>query len=63
MFNTFELKDAIRFVGVIVAIVATMLIGDYLGYKIGRWRLALILGIVTLVTVVAFTIYSAIRLA
>lgn len=62
MFDTFELKDAIRFVGVIVAIVVTMLLGDYLGYKIGRWKLALILAILTLVTVVAFTIYSAIRL-
>ncbi len=61
--SSFELKDAIRFVGLIVAIVAAMLIGDYLGYKIGRWRLALILGVVTLVTIIAFTLYSAIRLA
>ena len=61
--SSFELKDAIRFVGLIVAIVVTMLVGDYLGYKIGRWKLALILAVLTLVTVVAFTIYSAIRLA
>lgn len=59
----FELKDAIRFVGIIVAIVASMLLGDYLGNRIGRWRLAAILGILTLVTIITFTIYSAIMLA
>ncbi len=63
MFGSFELKDAIRIVGVVVAIVIAMLVGDYLGYKIGRWKLALILAIVTLATIVAFTIYSAIRLS
>lgn len=59
----FELRDAIRIVGIIVGVVIAMLAGDYLGYKIGRWKLALILAAVTLVTIVAFTIYSAIKLS
>ena len=35
-----ELEIAIRVVEIIVAAVLMMLLGDYLGYKIGRWRLA-----------------------
>ncbi len=59
----FELKSAIFVVEVIVAAVLIMLLGDYLGYKIGRWRLAAIVGGITLVSIVAFAIYAAIRLA
>ncbi len=59
----FELKSAIFVVEVIVAAVLIMLLGDYLGYKIGRWRLAAIVGGITLVSIVAFAIYAAIKLA
>ncbi len=60
-----ELKSDISVIviGGIVAAVLIMLLGDYLGYKIGRWRLAAILGGVTLVSIVAFAIYAAVRLA
>ena len=58
-----ELKSAILVVEIIVAAIVIMLLGDYLGYKIGRWRLAAILGIVALVSIAAFAIYAAIRLA
>lgn len=58
-----ELKSAIIVVEIIVAAVVIMLLGDYLSYKIGRWRLAAILGIIALVSIVAFAIYAAIRLA
>ncbi len=57
------LRDAIFYVGIIVATVAAMLLGDYLGYKVGRWRFAAILGGIVLLGIVAFTIYAAIVLA
>ena len=57
-----ELKTTITVVEIIVAVVLTMLLGDYLGYKIGRWRLAAIVGIVALVSIVAFAIYAAVVL-
>lgn len=58
-----ELKSAIIVIQIIVAVVLLLLLGDYLGYKIGRWRLAAIVGIVALVSIVAFTIYAAVMLA
>ena len=58
-----ELKTAINTVEIVVAIVVLLVLGDYLGYKIGRWRLASYAGIVTLVVIVAFAIYAAIVLA
>ena len=58
-----ELKTAITCVEIIVAAAAAMLLGDYLGYKIKRVRLAVILGCIVLVAVVGFAIYAAIALA
>jgi len=45
---------------IIVATMVALVLGDYLGYKIGRWRLAAIAGSVALVSVVAFAIYAAV---
>ncbi len=56
------LKTAITTVEIVVAIAVFMTLGDYLGYKVGRWRLATFVGIVTLVIIVAFAIYAAIVL-
>ena len=58
-----ELKDAITVVEIIVTVVVALLLGDYLGYKIGRWRLAMIVGFIALVSIVAFAIYAAVVLA
>jgi membrane protein DedA with SNARE-associated domain len=58
-----ELKTAISVVEIIVVIIVAMALGDYLGYKIGRWRLVAILGGVTLATIIGFAIFSAVRLA
>ena len=58
-----ELTNAITIVEIIVAAVVAMLLGDYLGYKIGRWRLAIIVGVVALVSIVTFAIYAAVVLA
>ena len=52
--------SVIRIVEIIIAVLAVALIGDYLGYKIGRRRLALIAATIALVTIVAFTIYAAV---
>lgn len=56
------LRDAIIYVGIVVVTVLAMLAGDYLGYKLGRWRFAAILGGVVLFSIIAFTIYAAVVL-
>ena len=56
------LEVAIRIVEIIIAVLVTLLLGDYLGYKIGRRRLALISATIALVTVVVFAIYAAINM-
>jgi hypothetical protein len=58
-----ELKTAITVVEIIIAAIVAMLLGDYLGYKIGRWKLAAFIGIFALVIIVAFVIYAAVILA
>jgi hypothetical protein len=58
-----ELKEAITVVEIVVTIAAAMVLGDYLGYKIGRGRLAIITALVALTSIVAFVIYAAIALA
>ena len=57
-----ELKQAITIVELILAVLAVLLLGDYLGYKIGRWRLATFVGIVALVSIIGFTAYAAVML-
>jgi len=58
-----ELKGAITCVEMIVAAAAAMLLGDYLGYKIGRRRLAMIVSAVALASIVIFAIIAAVALA
>lgn len=58
-----ELKIAITVVEIIVAALVLMLLGDYLGYKIGRRRLAAIVGSIALVIILVFAIYAAVVLA
>jgi hypothetical protein len=55
-----ELEIAVRYLVIIVGAAAAMLLGDYLGYKIQRKRLAVILTGVVLLTIIAFTIYTAV---
>jgi len=55
-----ELKTAITIVEFIIGIVAALALGDYAGYKIGRMRLATILGITALAVIVLFTIFAAV---
>jgi hypothetical protein len=57
-----ELKVAIIVLGIITLALIILLLGDLLGHKIGRRRLAEISGVVLLVSVVTFAIYAAIVL-
>ncbi len=57
------LKSAINILEIIAGVGATLVLGDYLGYKFGRWRLASTVAIILLIVVVAFAILSAVVLA
>ncbi len=61
--HMFELESAIRTVEIIVGAMVAMAIGDYLGHKVGRWKLAAAVGGVALVSIVGFAIYAAVVLA
>jgi hypothetical protein len=53
-----ELETPLRYVVIIVATVIAMLAGDYLGYKIGRWKLAWIGGSIALLSIIGFFVYA-----
>jgi len=57
-----ELKIAITVVEIIVGIAAALVIGDYIGYKFGRMKLATYTLFTVLGVIVAFAIYAAIKL-
>ena len=57
-----ELRTAITIVEIIVGIGFVLIIGDYLGYKFGRWKLASYSLFTVLGFIVAFAIFAAIRL-
>jgi hypothetical protein len=57
-----DLKTAIMIVEIIVAVAACVLLGDYLGNKIGRMNLAKYTLLTVLGLIILFAIYSAIKL-
>ncbi len=57
-----DLKTAITIVEIIVGIAVAMVVGDYVGYKFGRMRLATYTLFTVIGFVVLFAVYSAIRL-
>ncbi len=57
-----ELQSVIRYVVIIVAAIAAIILGDYLGYKFGRKKLVWIGVIVALLAIVVFAIYAAVVL-
>jgi hypothetical protein len=59
----FELKTAITIVEIIVGIAIALVIGDYIGYKFGRMKLATYTLFSVIGIVVLFAIYAAVRLA
>lgn len=58
-----ELETAMKIVEIIIAVLAVIALGDYLGYKFGQRRVATIVGIIALAVIVLFAIYAAIFLA
>jgi hypothetical protein len=57
-----ELQSVIKYVVIIVAAIAAILLGDYLGYKFGRMKIVWGGIIVALLAIVVFAIYAAIVL-
>jgi len=57
-----ELQSAIRYVVIVVATIAAILLGDYLGYKIGRMKLVWSGIVVALLAVIVFAVYAAVVL-
>jgi hypothetical protein len=53
----FDLNLAMKIVGIGAAAVFLVIIGDYLGSRVGRWKLAAIAGMINLVLILAFAIY------
>ena len=58
----FELQGPITAVEIVLAACAAMVLGDYLGFKIGRWKLAIAAGSLSLLTVLVFVAYAIIVL-
>lgn len=57
-----DLQIAIRFVAIIIAAVAAMIVGDYLGYKVGRMKVVWTSLSIALLSVVVFAVYAAVVL-
>ena len=59
-----EIKSIVTFIEIlIVSAVAAMALGDYLGYKLGRRRLAIGLLAAALLSIIVYAIYAALVLA
>ena len=57
------LESGIAWVEIIVGVMAAMVLGDYLGHKFGRMKIAVIGGSVALLTIVCFAVFAAVELA
>lgn len=57
-----ELQSAIKYVVIVVAAIAAMILGDYLGYKFGRMKIVWVGIGVALLAVIVFAVYAAIVL-
>lgn len=57
-----DLRTAITIVEIIVAIGVSMVLGDYIGYKFGRMKLATTILFTLIAVIVIFAIYAAIIL-
>ena len=58
-----HLKTAITIVEIIVGVAAALLIGDYIGYKFGRMKLATFTLFTVLGIIILFAIYAAVILS
>ena len=53
-----DLKQAINILVVIILMLVLMLLGDYLGYKLGRMKLLAIIVIIAMAVVITYAVYS-----
>lgn len=58
-----ELKTAITLVEIIIGVAVAMLFGDFLGARVGRVKLAVAMGVIILLAIIAFTVYAAVKLS
>ncbi|HJM36434.1 MAG: hypothetical protein CL877_02855 [Dehalococcoidales bacterium] len=56
-----DLRDASNIIVMTIVTLAVLLIGNYLGYKIGHWRLAVIIAAVALVGIFVFAVYAVVQ--
>lgn len=57
------LQSGINWVEIVVGIMAAMVLGDYLGHKFGRMKIAVIGGSVALLSIICFAVFAAVELA
>jgi hypothetical protein len=57
-----DLKTAITIVEIIVGVAVAMVLGDYIGYKFGRMKLATTVLFTVIGVIVVFAIYAAVML-
>jgi len=57
-----ELKSVMTILEIIIAVLAALALGDYLGYKFGHWRAAKTIGFVALAVIILFAVYAAVVL-
>lgn len=57
------LESGIVWVEIVVGIMAAMVLGDYLGHKFGRMKIAVIGGSVALLSIICFAVFAAVELA
>jgi hypothetical protein len=57
-----QLSSAIKYVAIIVGVIAAMLLGDYFGHKFGRMKLVWIGIAVALLAIIVFAVYAAVVL-
>jgi hypothetical protein len=57
-----DLKTAITIVEIIVAVAVSLVLGDYIGYKFGRMKLATTVLFTVIGVIVIFAIYAAVML-
>ena len=56
-----DTKTAALILEIVVGVAVAMIIGDYLGNRIGRTRLVIGLGIIILIAIIAFAVVTIVQ--
>jgi len=57
------LQSGITWVEIIIGVIVCLVLGDYLGYKFGRKKIALVGGSIALLSIIFFAVFAAVELA